>query len=152
MRQVRGLSGTQKKSDRYNIHITPKHTFTHQAGILPSLYFTVPIGFDPAEAFFAAPVAALFAGAGLAPLAEAAFFGAGCLEVGARGEPSADLPGAVLGLAAAALWPGKAVPFCCDLFAAAFRKVEPAFCTASVLSGRVTMLSTLASGIACWTS
>lgn len=89
------------------------HTWTHQAGILPSLYFTVPIAFEPAEGFFAAP-ATVFEGAGLAPLTEAAFFGAGCLEVGARGEPFADfaLPGAAFVLTTPADWPGKAAPFC----------------------------------------
>jgi hypothetical protein len=62
-----------------------------QAGIFPSLYFTVPTGREPAEVFFAAPVpATLFATAGLAPLTDMVFAGAGCLEVGALAAPFTD--------------------------------------------------------------
>ena len=138
------------------------HTYTgtyltreHHAGIFPSLYFTVPSGLEPAEVFFAAP-ATLFAAAGFTPLTDLAFDGAGCLEVGALAAPFTGFApltdlgaaGFDLAAAAAAVWPGSAAPFCCVLFAAALRKVEPAFCTARVLNGRVTIDSAFARGIA----
>lgn len=147
-----------------NVSMLANHTYTgsylkrdHHAGIFPSLYFTVPSGLEPAEVFFVAPVpAALFATVGFAPLTDLAFAGAGCLEVGALAAPLTDFApltdlgaaGFALVAAAAAVWPGSAAPFCCVLFAAALRKVEPAFCTARVLSGRVTIDSAFARGIA----
>ena len=150
--------------EKMNVSMLANHTYTgtyltreHHAGIFPSLYFTVPNGFEPAGVFFAAPVpATLFATAGFAPLTDLDFAGAGCLEVGALTAPFTDFApltdlgaaGFALAVAAAAVWPGNAAPFCCVLFAAALRKVEPAFCTARVLNGRVTIDSAFARGIA----
>ena len=96
-------------------------TRKHHAGIFPSLYFTVPNGFEPAEVFFATPVpATVFATAGFAPLTDLAFAGAGCLEVGALAAPFTDFApltdlsaaGFDFAAAAAAVWPGSAAPFC----------------------------------------
>jgi hypothetical protein len=151
-------------SYKMNVSMLANHTYTvayltkeHHAGIFPSLYLVVPSGLEPEEVFFAAPVpAALFATVGFAPLTDLAFAGAGCLEVGALAAPFTDFaPLTALGAAgfdlavgAAAVWPGSAAPFCCVLFAAALRNVEPAFCTARVLNGRVTIDSAFARGIA----